>query len=113
MRCEVGKTDHIDYDFSFASVVRQVSHESLQPDMDDQAQNIIHHNTCSVASQVCVLQESTMGPCTVPPETASLDDEDNISDDDEDDSKDFFNALLLQLWIKILLLLLLQVLVVK
>ncbi len=28
-----------------------------------------------------------MGPCTVPPETAALDDEDNISDGDEDDSK--------------------------
>ncbi len=55
MRCEVRKTDRIDFNFSFASVDTQVSHESLQTDMDDQAQNIIDHNTCSMASQVCVL----------------------------------------------------------
>ncbi len=54
MRCEVRKTDHIDYDFSLASVDTQVSHERLQPDIDEQAQNIIDQSTCSVASQVCV-----------------------------------------------------------
>ncbi len=43
-----------------------------------------------MASQVCFPQE--MGPCTVPPETASLDNEDNISDGDEDDSKDKINS---------------------
>ncbi len=86
------KTGHIDYDFSFASVVTQVSLESLQPNMDDQVQNIIDHNICSVASEVCVAQESTMEPCTVPPETASLDDEVNISDGDEDDNKDKINS---------------------
>ncbi len=35
MRCEVRKTDHVDCDLSFASVDTQVSHESLQSDMDD------------------------------------------------------------------------------
>ncbi len=35
MRYELRKTGHIDCDFSFASVDTQVSHESLQPDMDD------------------------------------------------------------------------------
>ncbi len=92
MRCEVRKTGHINCDFSFASVDTQVSHESLQPDMDDQTQNIIDHSTCSVASQVCVPQESTMEPYTVPPETASLADEDIISDGYEDNSKDKINS---------------------
>ncbi len=69
---------------SFASVDTQVRHESLQPDMDDLTQNIIDHSTCSVASQVCVPQESTMEPYTVPPESASLADEDIFSDGDED-----------------------------
>ncbi len=50
MRCEVRKTGHIDSDFSFASVDRQVSHESSQPDIDNLTQNIIDHSTCSVAS---------------------------------------------------------------
>ncbi len=45
-----------------------------------------------MAVQVCVPQESTMGPWTVPPETASFDDEDNISDDDDHDSKDKINS---------------------
>ncbi len=62
MRCEVRKTGHIDCDFSFAPVDTHVSHESLQPDMNDQTQNIIDHSTCSMASQVCVPQESTMEP---------------------------------------------------
>ncbi len=92
MRCEVRKTDHIDCDFSFASVDTQVNHESLQPVMDDQTQNIIDHSTCSVASQVYLPQESTMGPYTVTHKTASLDDEDNISDGDEDDIKDKINS---------------------
>ncbi len=56
--------------------------------MDDQAQNSIGHTTCSVASEVCVPQESTMEPYRVPPETVSLADEDIISDGDEDDNKD-------------------------
>ncbi len=91
MRYEVRKTDHIDYDLSFASIDTHVCHESLQPDLDDQAQNIVDHNTCSIVTYVFVSQESTMGPCTLPPETASLDDEDNISDGYEDDSKDKIN----------------------
>ncbi len=33
-----------------------------------------------------------MEPCPVPPETASLDDKDNIPDGDEDDSKDKINS---------------------
>ncbi len=36
MRCAMKKTDDIDYNFSFSSVDSPVSHESLQPDMDDQ-----------------------------------------------------------------------------
>ncbi len=92
MRCEVRKTGHIDCDFSFAYVDTQVSHESLQPDMDDLTQNIIDHSTCSAASQVCVPQESTMEPYTVPLETASLADEDIFSDGDEDNSKDKINS---------------------
>ncbi len=49
-------TGYIDCDFSFASVDTQVSHASLQSDMDDQTQNIIDHSTCSVAGQgLCTL----------------------------------------------------------
>ncbi len=92
MRCEVRKTGHIDCDFSFASVDTQVSHESSHPDIDDLTQNIIDHSTCSVASQMCVPQESTMEPYTVPPETASLGDEDIFSDGDKDNSKDKINS---------------------
>ncbi len=92
MRCEVRKTGHIDCDFSFAYVDTQVIHEGLQPDMDDKAQNIIDHRTCSVASQVCIPQESTLEPYTMPPETASIADEDIISDCDEDNSKDKINS---------------------
>ncbi len=33
-----------------------------------------------------------MGPCTVPPETASLDNKDNLSYGDEDDCKDNINS---------------------
>ncbi len=86
------KTGHIDCDFSFASFDTQVSHERSQPDIDDLTQNIIDHSTCSVASQVCVPQESTMEPYTVPPETASPADEDIFSDGDEDNSKDKINS---------------------
>ncbi len=91
MRYEVRKTGHIDSDFSFAPVDTQVSHERLQPDMDDLRQTIIDHSTCCVTSQVCVPQESTMEPYTVPPETASLADEDIFSAGDEDNSKDKIN----------------------
>ncbi len=79
-------------DFSFAFVDTQVSHESLQPDMDDQTQNSIDHSTCSLASQVCVPQKSTIKPYTVSPETASLADEDIVSDGDEYNSKDKINS---------------------
>ncbi len=92
MRCEVRKSDHIDDDFICTSDNTQVSHESLQSDIDDLTQNIIDHSTCSVARQVCVPQESTKRPCTVSHETASLDDEDNISVGEEDDSKDKINS---------------------
>ncbi len=92
MRCEVRKTGNIDFDFSFASVDTQVSHEILQPDVDDQTQNIIDHRTCSVASQVCVPQESTMEPYTVSPETTYLADEDITSNDDEDNNKGKINS---------------------
>ncbi len=53
---------------------------------------ILNHSTCSVHSQVCVAQESTMEPDTVPPETASLANENIISDGDEDNSKYKINS---------------------
>ncbi len=85
------RTGHIDCDFSFASVDTQVSHESLQPDIDDPTQNIIDHSTCSVASQVC-----TPGIYHGALHSVTLDsfstDEDIFSDGDEDSSKDKINS---------------------
>ncbi len=92
MRCEMRMTNQIDYNIIFTSVDTQVSHGGLQPDMNDHVQISIDHNTSSVASQVCVPQKSTMGPCTVPLETVFVGDEDNIFDGDEGDSKDKINS---------------------
>ncbi len=52
-------------------MLTQVSHESLQPDMDGQAHMLLI---------IVHVVEYTMGSCTMQPETHFLADEDNISD---------------------------------